>query len=456
MYARKAFIGVLSVFIILFMTSCGSKNVKKAKEFMDIKMYDQALEVLQKEILENPNNDEAHFLAGKVYLLKGNEAKAQESFERAIMLKTSYKTEIGKTYFLVAETLQGESDAKLLRLYQAAVQYDISLKGQIAQTFFMKASSLSQTEHTSEKPITYLQYSIDLDEGYREKVADFAYETSQKYTEKGLLHEALQYAYFSKEINPKNIQSIGKLLYGIGIRFGEQGEKEKFIEAITQGKEWYPNYKKDDGNFLWWMGEYHYFLGEIDVAKNYYEQIITQFSNTPIEQKAVKALAEIKQRESGIIGVYNVSELQSNHPEVFEVREGKSLKATFTQGYLCYGPYVKKYPVKPLDVYFSIFIDNNSADNRNIVSLDVYDSFRERILAQQTIYRKNFPKAGDFNLFKLSFTPVEGSVLEFRIYYFGFAHVIADKIAVIDPTKMTVKDHSDIEKLSSARIKLQP
>jgi len=210
------------------------------------------------------------------------------------------KTNLVSFKFLIAKTSGQDDESRLLRLYQAAIKYDISLKGQIAQSFFSKASALTQSEHKSIKPIAYLRYSMEFDEGYREKVAAFAYETSQQYTEKGFLDEAIPYAYLSKEIDPKNLQNIGILLYKIGIQFAERGEEEKFIETVTEAKQLYPEYNNDEEPFLWWIGEYYYQLSEIETAKNYYEKLTKQYPTTSRGQKAVQVVADLIEQQKSI------------------------------------------------------------------------------------------------------------------------------------------------------------
>ncbi len=145
-----------------------------------------------------------------------------------------------------------------------------------------------------------------------------------------------------------------------------------------------------------------------------------------------------------VLAVYDLVNLYHNHPDVFLDKGGKAIRATTTKGYLNYGPYVKGFPPKFLDVYFSIYIDNNNADNHRILTLDIYDSFRNKVLQRQKLRRKQFPKAGEFNLFKLRFRVLGEANLEFRIYYEGYSYIAADRIAVVDAKKVKLKTHGDI------------
>ncbi|PID57426.1 hypothetical protein CSB45_07865 [candidate division KSB3 bacterium] len=145
-----------------------------------------------------------------------------------------------------------------------------------------------------------------------------------------------------------------------------------------------------------------------------------------------------------ILGAYQVTNLPSQHTGVFHHRGGKAIRATTKEGFLSYGPYVTGYPTKPLDVYFCVYIDNNTADNREILHFDVYDAFQKKLLADRAVTRQQFPVAGQFTLFNLSFTPTTQSKLEFRIFYKGYAYIAANHIIVTDPDKIQLNSPADI------------
>ncbi len=146
----------------------------------------------------------------------------------------------------------------------------------------------------------------------------------------------------------------------------------------------------------------------------------------------------------GLLDLFRVSDLPTTHPDAFSDRGGRAVRATTTPGFLAFGQHATGYPSQPLDAYFSLFIDNNTADNSRIVILDVYDSSRKQMLAEMVLTRRQFPVAGEFTLFKLSFTPSSRAKLEFRIYYHGWTYLAADKIAVVDPKKLQLRTHDDL------------
>jgi len=147
----------------------------------------------------------------------------------------------------------------------------------------------------------------------------------------------------------------------------------------------------------------------------------------------------------GFLDIFPVSQLPSTHPEAYVEDGGKAIRQTQQQGFLCFGQYKKGYPTIPLKAFFSILIDDNFSDDRNILILDVYDHQIDRVIGKRLITRKDFPHAGEFSLFEFDFTPPGPDAnMEFRIYYMGWAYVRADKIAVVNPAKVTVTRPEDI------------
>jgi hypothetical protein len=140
----------------------------------------------------------------------------------------------------------------------------------------------------------------------------------------------------------------------------------------------------------------------------------------------------------GILDVFKVAQLPSTHKGAFVERGGKAIRFTEEHGFLCYGQYKTGYPQTPLKAIFSILIDDNTADDRNILILDVYDHHSDRVIGKRVVTRKDFPKADDFSLFDFDFIPPSAFAnMEFRIYYLGWAYILADKITVLEPANVS-------------------
>jgi len=81
---------VLSLFLIslvAFSISYGSQSLMEAKKKISVGLYEEAIQILNNVVLENPENAEAFYLLGKAYLFSNEEESAIESFERSINAK---------------------------------------------------------------------------------------------------------------------------------------------------------------------------------------------------------------------------------------------------------------------------------------------------------------------------------------------------------------------------------
>lgn len=115
------------------------------------------------------------------------------------------------------------------------------------------------------------------------------------------------------------------------------------------------------------------------------------------------------------------------------------------QGFLVFGQYRQGYPLQPLQVVFSLKINDNATDDWYVLILDVYDHTSDRLLGKRVLTRKDFERANAYCLFSLDFIPPSPAAnMEFRIYYMGGAAVCADKIAVLDPHVLTIQEASQI------------
>jgi hypothetical protein len=168
-------------------------------------------------------------------------------------------------------------------------------------------------------------------------------------------------------------------------------------------------------------------------------------SPEPDDETSLPSSPRTSSADRDVLDVFSVRDLPSTHPKVFLTEAGKSIKATKTRGFLCYGPYITDYPAKKLCAYFSVAVDNIDLDNRLILTVDVYDRFHEKVLARMHIKRKEFVEANEFHLFNLSFTPEQESILEFRIYYHGWGSVVADQITIVDLDYFHIPDEDKLE-----------
>lgn len=429
--------------LVLLLSNCGSKNIKKAKEFMAAGMYDQALPLLQQEIMAHPANAEAHLLSGQIYLTQWENSKAQESFERAIFLQPAYKETVGQWYIRSAEDSLQTSEHKAAQLYNEALRYIPEFNEHAAQTFLDRGKEILQSAQHAEKAFTCFQYCLHFDETCRETAMTFIFDDVKKHLESGELERSARYILKAMDmLPPEQREEACALLHEIGMRFYTQDKQAQFIEAIGHGTRICAEYQKNDADFLYVMGKYYSAVGEHEKAKTSYQRAGTEFYPAPTAEKARLAYDEL----IGLIGLYNVTDMPTELPGIVNAEHERTIESAPQKGAFSFGPYAEHYPSKPLTAYFSLRIDKN-AEKGKIISLDVYDARRKKVLSEKTLNKKDFQHPGEFELFDLSFTPPQKSLLEFRIFCHERAAISADSIAIVDPAKMTLTNHAALQQL---------
>ncbi len=100
-------------------------------------------------------------------------------------------------------------------------------------------------------------------------------------------------------------------------------------------------------------------------------------------------------------------------------------------GYLTYGPYITSLPAGAYQITWRMMIDNNSADNNTVVTIDVYNATTSTVLATQPITRQQFAAPNVYQNFIMSFNyATAGQQLEFRTYWHDLAYIKVDYIDV--------------------------
>lgn len=135
---KKNYIRIFFFYVILLIMFSGSycavlnQDVRKAKDFMEVGMYSQAIELLNKRINENPSDAEAHLLLGECYLNQGDYLKAKGQFDNALQLNSNLSNRIGLLYKKSGDKANDTSQMEAaLNLYQEAISYHPNLKEQI-------------------------------------------------------------------------------------------------------------------------------------------------------------------------------------------------------------------------------------------------------------------------------------------------------------------------------------
>lgn len=104
------------------------------------------------------------------------------------------------------------------------------------------------------------------------------------------------------------------------------------------------------------------------------------------------------------------------------------------QGHMIFGPYVRTLPHAPMAVNFVYMVDNNTAENHEVVSFDVYDATTGEILAHRTLRRQELPTPFTWGVFSLGFDMRgrAGHAIEARIYSHGISYIKFSYLSFVD------------------------
>lgn len=166
--------------LVLFLFSCGSSEVEKAKAFMDAGRYPQAIELLNKRIQSRPDDAEALFNLGICMLNTGNVAAADQRFAGAVKSKPEYAVQIGAEYQMAANTTLNEMDVNnAISLYNEAIKYNPELRDSIGDALTEKGKALADSGNRAQAiAIHKYAYSIfpslgpELGRYYAQKAAE--------------------------------------------------------------------------------------------------------------------------------------------------------------------------------------------------------------------------------------------------------------------------------------------
>ena len=99
--------------------------------------------------------------------------------------------------------------------------------------------------------------------------------------------------------------------------------------------------------------------------------------------------------------------------------------------YLSYGPYTRDIEEGTRTAKFRLMLDNVTADNLRILTIDVYDADTGRIIAIKPIHRREFGSPFVYQEFELHFEAIAGHRLEFRTFWHGSSYARQDLVTVL-------------------------
>ena len=100
-------------------------------------------------------------------------------------------------------------------------------------------------------------------------------------------------------------------------------------------------------------------------------------------------------------------------------------------GAMIYGPYTPAVPAGAHVAAFRMMVDNNTADNLQVVLLDVWDATASQQLAARQLTRMEWKAAFAYQIFELPFVldaSRAGHALEFRVWYQQTSYVRVERV----------------------------
>lgn len=101
-------------------------------------------------------------------------------------------------------------------------------------------------------------------------------------------------------------------------------------------------------------------------------------------------------------------------------------------GHLAYGPYASNWGALFAAAEFCLQVDDNTADNNTVVTLDLYDATDDEILVLREVRRQEFGQASTYQAFEVTadLTGRKGHTLESRVYWHDVAYIKLDRVVV--------------------------
>ena len=285
------FAWVSALMFVFILSSCGSKNLKRANDYIDAGMFEQATQLLQLEIQDNPKNAQAHYLLGIALLSMKSVSEAQLEFDKAILIDGKYTRKVGEGYVRAGMGLIDKEDRfSATQFFQEAVKHDPNIKSQLAKSLFDKGLKIGKQNPESPRVLELFMLAKTYDSKFNESIAQFCFTVANSQLEKDSLAQAADYAYASGVFDPKFIKEGGKFLYKIGMEFFKQGKVDNGRATFQRAVQRYPEYTEDSPDFVYYMADYYYSQGDFVKSKELFKRVAENFPTSNVADSAKSKL----------------------------------------------------------------------------------------------------------------------------------------------------------------------
>ena len=160
---KKLLIFVVAMCVSVFFLNTpveGWNELDKARDSVEMGLYDNAFELLNGIIKKNPKNIEAHMLLGICYLATNNDSKADDRFRNVLKQDSGYGKRFATEYKQAAEIARDNNNLfRAERLFVKAIQHDPGLQMQ-AYDFFASLGNCAngyQAERFYDRALSHAQ-----------------------------------------------------------------------------------------------------------------------------------------------------------------------------------------------------------------------------------------------------------------------------------------------------------
>jgi len=205
---RKYFMLPIIFTIILsmvYLITCGSKSMKKAKELIQVGMYDEAIPLLEMEVKEHPKNAEAHFLLGKAYLHTDEEDNARASFERAIITDTKFSSKVTEEYKGYGLALLKEERLEQAKeMFDQAVNFDAYARDAIAEILIQHGKEIAESDIEGSK--WCFKEALNYSKDYKENIGSLCLSLADNFLDQDKVDESISFAKLAKGVLRKEFK----------------------------------------------------------------------------------------------------------------------------------------------------------------------------------------------------------------------------------------------------------
>jgi polysaccharide biosynthesis protein PslG len=102
--------------------------------------------------------------------------------------------------------------------------------------------------------------------------------------------------------------------------------------------------------------------------------------------------------------------------------------------YMVFGPYTRDIPAGTHTATWRLMLDNVTASDSRVLTLDVFDADANRVLASRHLTRRQFSVPFQYQDFGLRFSNSAGHRIELRTYWHDTSYVKQDRVTVTEGT----------------------